>query len=59
MKLMRALRKLLGIVEGHEEELAEEFSKRTSVSKEQAVSGLEQVQELVDDVGDDGAKGGS
>jgi hypothetical protein len=46
MSVLSKLRRLLDIVEGHEEELAETVSKRTSVSKEQARKGLEKAQEL-------------
>jgi hypothetical protein len=42
------LKRLLGLVEGHEEELAATVSKRTSVSKEQAERGLRKATDAVD-----------
>lgn len=51
MGVMSKLRRVLGLVEGHEEELAETVSKRTSVSKEGAQKGLEKAQEVLGDSG--------
>ncbi|UPV77222.1 hypothetical protein M0R89_22905 (plasmid) [Halorussus limi] len=57
MGLMQKLRRLLGLVEGHEDKIAKQVSKRTSVSEEKAKRGIEKVQETVgedsnNDVGD-------
>lgn len=41
MGLLRTLRKLLGLVEGREDQVAEQVSKRTSVSEEKARESLE------------------
>jgi hypothetical protein len=51
MGVMSKLRRVLGIIEGHEEELASTISKRTSVSESQARKGLGKAQELLGDSG--------
>ncbi|WP_254830428.1 hypothetical protein [Haloglomus salinum] len=48
MGITTKLKRLLGLVEGHEEELAATVSKRTSVSKEQAEKGLRKATDAVD-----------
>ncbi|WP_276261124.1 hypothetical protein [Haloglomus litoreum] len=48
---MSKLRRVLGIIEGHEEELARTIGKRTSVSESQARQGLEKAQELIGNSG--------
>ncbi|WP_435181885.1 hypothetical protein [Halorussus sp. AFM4] len=56
MGVMDKLRRLLGLVEGHEDKVAEQVGKRTSVSEEKAREGIERVQEAVgDDSNGDGA----
>jgi hypothetical protein len=55
MGVKRKLQRLLGVVEGHEEEIAETVSKKTSVSKEQAKKGLETVQDLAGPNSTDGS----
>ena len=47
MGVMNKLRRLLGFVEGHEDQVAEQISKRTSVSEEQAKDGIHKAQEVV------------
>lgn len=46
---MNKLRRLLGLVEGHEDKVAEQVSKRTSVSKEKAEEGINKAQQAVDE----------
>lgn len=45
MGMMEKLRRLLGLVEGHEDEVAKQVSKRTSVSEEKAKEGINKAQE--------------
>lgn len=45
MGLKSKIQRLLGLVDGHEEKIAEEVSKRTSISKEQAKKGISKAQE--------------
>ena len=47
MGVMNKLRRLLGLVEGHEDKVAEQVSKRTSVSEEKAKEGINKAQEAV------------
>ena len=47
MGVMNKLRRLLGLVEGHENQVAEQVSKRTSVSEEKAKEGINKAQEAV------------
>ncbi|WP_339104199.1 hypothetical protein [Haloterrigena salinisoli] len=49
MGVMNKLRQLLGLVEGHEEKIAKQISKRTSVSEKQAKEGIKKVQEVVNE----------
>lgn len=54
MGVLNKLQRLLGIIEGHEEELARTISNRTSVSQAQVRKGLEKAQELANDRPTDG-----
>ena len=47
MGVLDKLRRLLGLVEGREDEVAEQVSKRTSVDKGRAKEGINKVQEAV------------
>ena len=47
MGVMNKLRRLLGLVEGHEDKVAEQVSKQTSVSEEKAKDGINKAQEAV------------
>lgn len=47
MGVMDNLRRLLGLVKDHEDEVAEQVSKRTSVSEEKAKEGINKAQEAV------------
>ena len=47
MGMMNKLRRLLGLVEGREDQMAEQVSKRTSVSEEEAKEGINKAQEAV------------
>lgn len=49
MGVMSKIKRLLGLVEGHEDKVAKQVSKRTSVSEEQAKEGLTKAQETVND----------
>lgn len=51
MGIMDKVRRLLGVVEGHEDKVAEQVGKRTSVSEEKAKEGITKAQEAV---GEDG-----
>ena len=54
MGVMDKLRRLLGLVEGREDEVAEQVSKRTGVSKGQAKEGINKAQEAVNKDSNDG-----
>ncbi|MFB6207251.1 MAG: hypothetical protein ABEJ05_12075 [Haloglomus sp.] len=54
MGVLSKLRRLLGLLEGHEDEVAAQVSKRTGVSKEQAKKGIETVTDLADTGSSDG-----
>ena len=47
MGVMNKLRRLLGLVEGREDQVAKQVSKRTSVSEEKAKEGINKAQEAV------------
>ena len=47
MSVMNKLRRLLGLVEGHEDQVAEQVSKRTSMSEEKVKEGINKAQETV------------
>ena len=47
MGVMNKLRRLLGLVEGHEDQIAEQVSKRTSMSEEKVKEGINKAQETV------------
>ena len=47
MGVMNKLRQLLGLVEGREDQVAEQISKRTSVSEEKAKEGINKAKEAV------------
>ena len=47
MGVMNKLKRLLGLVEGHEDQVAEQVSKRTSMSEEKAKKGINKAQETV------------
>ena len=47
MGVMNKLKRLLGLVEGHEDKVAEQVSKRTSMSEEKAKKGINKAQEAV------------
>ena len=47
MGVMSKLRRLLGLVEGREDQVAEQVSKRTSVSEEKAEEGINKAKEAV------------
>ena len=47
MGVMNKLQRLLGLVEGHEDKVAEQVSKRTSMSEEKAKKGINKAQEAV------------
>ena len=47
MGVMAKIRRLLGLVEGHEDEVAKQVSKRTNVSEEKAKEGINKAQEAV------------
>ena len=56
MGVMNKLRRLLGLVEGHEDRVAEQVSKRTSVSEEKAKEGINKAQETVNKDSSEGTK---
>lgn len=47
MGVMNKLRRILGLVEGHEDQVAKQVSKRTSVSEEKAKEGIDKAKEAV------------
>ena len=47
MSVMDKLRRLLGLVEGHEDKAAKQVSKRTSVSEKKAKEGINKAQEAI------------
>lgn len=49
MGMMNKLRKLLGLVDGREDQVAEQVSNRTSVSEEKAKEGINKAQETVNE----------
>lgn len=53
MSVMDKIRRLLGLAEGHEDEIAEQVSKRTSVSKEKAKEGITKAQETINEGSND------
>jgi len=55
MALLQKLRWLLGVIEGHEDEVAKQVSKRTSVSEQTVKDGLSQAQEFVSESSANGA----
>jgi hypothetical protein len=48
MSLLQKLERLFGVLEGHESEVAEQISKRASVSQEQVERGIETAREAVE-----------
>ena len=48
MGVMNKLRRLLGLVEGHEDTVAKQVSKRTSVGEETVKDGLDRARDAVD-----------
>ena len=56
MSLMSKIRQLLDLIEGHEDTVAREVSKRTSLSETQAKEGLVQIQEAVNTETNDGTE---
>jgi hypothetical protein len=55
MGMMNKLRKLLGLVDGREDQVAEQVSKRTSVSEEKAREGIDKAQEAVNEDSSEGS----
>ena len=47
MSVKDKLRRLIGLVEGHEDKVAEQVSKRTSMDKKQAKDRIHKIQEKV------------
>ncbi|MFB6234159.1 MAG: hypothetical protein ABEH81_15715 [Halopenitus sp.] len=54
MGLLQKFRWLLGLIEGHEDEVAKQVSKRTSLSEQTVKDGLSQAQEFVSENSADG-----
>lgn len=54
---MNKIRRLFGLVEGHEDQAAKQISKRTNVSEQQAKKGINKARETVNDGTSDGNKG--
>lgn len=59
MGVMNKLRRLLGLVEGHEDKVAKQVSKRTNVSEEKAKRGLNKAQEAVNKDSNEATEGRS
>ncbi|ADE01610.2 MULTISPECIES: hypothetical protein [Haloferax] len=55
MGVMSKLRRLLGLVEGHEDEVAKQVGKRTKVSEEKAKKGIEKATDAVKNGSDSGS----
>jgi hypothetical protein len=49
MSVKDKLRRLIGLVEGHEDKVAEQVGKRTSMDKKQAKDRIHKVQEKLDE----------
>ncbi|WP_336345997.1 hypothetical protein [Halalkalicoccus ordinarius] len=47
MSMKAKLRRLIGLIEGHEDKVAEQVSKRTSMDKKQAKDRIYKIQEKV------------
>ncbi len=47
MSVKDKLRRLIGLIEGHEDKVAEQVSKRTSMDKKQAKDRIHKIQEKV------------
>jgi hypothetical protein len=56
MGIMNKLRRLLGLVEGREDQVAKQVSKRTSVSEEKAKEGINKAKEAVDKDSNEGTE---
>ncbi|WP_239640654.1 hypothetical protein [Haloferax denitrificans] len=55
MGVMSKLRRLLGLVAGHEDEVAKQVGKRTKVSEEKAKKGIEKATDAVKNGSDSGS----
>lgn len=57
MGALSKLKRLLGLTEGHEDTVAEQVSKRTNVSEDQAEKGLNKAEGAAGKKSDDSGKG--
>jgi RNA polymerase-interacting CarD/CdnL/TRCF family regulator len=53
MSLLNKVKRLLDLVDGHEDAVARQVSKRTSASENQVKEGIAQVREAVEDLSND------
>ncbi len=56
MNVLDNVKRLLDLVDGHEDALARQLSKRTSASEGQVKEGIAQVREAVEDFSEDGSE---
>jgi len=58
MSLVDKVKRLLDLVDGHEDAVARQVSKRTTASESQVKAGISQIQDAVEDFSDDGGDEG-